>query len=81
MGAELYKRLEVSARHLRKVGGGLQTAVQSYNSFVGSFERNVLSSGRRMAEKGIEISKEIEDVPLVEETTRYENDSPLKGNS
>ena len=81
MGAELYKRLEVSARHLRKVGGGLQTAVQSYNSFVGSFERNVLSSGRRMAEKGIEISKEIEDVPLVEETTRYENDSRLKGNS
>ena len=54
------------------MGGGLETAVNNYNKFVGSFERNVLTSGRRLAEKGIEIGKkEIEDVPLVEAAPRY----------
>ncbi len=72
MGAELYGRLEVAAQHLKRVGGGLETAVNNYNKFVGSFERNVLSSGRRLAEKGIETGKrEIEDVPLVESAPRY----------
>ena len=72
MGAELYSRLEVAAQHLKRVGGGLETAVNNYNKFVGSFERNVLSSGRRLAEKGVDVGKrEIEDVPLVENSPRY----------
>lgn len=71
MGAELYDRLKVAADHLKRVGGGLETAVSNYNKFVGSFERNVLTSGRRMADKGLEISKEIDDVPLVEGAPRY----------
>jgi DNA recombination protein RmuC len=72
MGAELYERLRTAAEHLKRVGGGLETAVNNYNKFVGSFERNVLSSGKRLAEKGIEIGKrEIEDVPLVESAPRY----------
>ena len=72
MGAELYERLSVAADHLKRVGGGLESAVNNYNKFVGSFERNVLSSGKRLAEKGVEIGKrEIEDVPLVENTPRY----------
>ena len=57
---------------MKRVGGGLETAVTNYNKFVGSFERNVLSAGRRLSEKGIEIGKrEIEDIPLVEGTPRY----------
>ncbi|KLI63385.1 DNA recombination protein RmuC [Aurantiacibacter marinus] len=72
MGAELYSRLETAASHLKRVGGGLETAVNNYNKFVGSFERNVLSSARRMQEKGIEIGKkEIDEVPLVESAPRY----------
>jgi len=72
MGAELYSRLETASQHLKRVGGGLETAVNNYNKFVGSFERNVLSSGRRLADKGIEIGKrEIEEVPLVENAPRY----------
>jgi DNA recombination protein RmuC len=72
MGAELYDRLRAASEHLKRVGGGLESAVNNYNKFVGSFERNVLSSGRRMAEKGVEIGKaEIPDVPLVEGTPRY----------
>ena len=72
MGAELYDRLATAAEHLKRVGGGLESAVNNYNKFVGSFERNVLSSGRRLAEKGVEIGKRaIEEVPLVESAPRY----------
>jgi len=72
MGAELYDRIAVAAEHLKRVGGGLESAVSNYNKFVGSFERNVLTSGRRLADKGIEIGKrEIEAVPLVESAPRY----------
>ena len=71
-GAELYDRLAVAAEHMKRVGGGLETAVNNYNKFVGSFERNVLSAGRRLHEKGIEIGKrEIDDIPKVEATPRY----------
>ena len=74
-GAELYDRLAVAAEHMKRVGGGLETAVNNYNKFVGSFERNVLSAGRRLSEKGIEIGKrEIEEVPKVEATPRYNNE-------
>ena len=53
------------------MGSGLDSAVNNYNKFVGSFERNVLSAGRRLKDKGIEIGKrEIEDVPLVESAPR-----------
>ena len=72
IGGELYDRLAVAAEHLKRVGTGLEGAVNNYNKFVGSFERNVLSTGRRLREKHIEIGKrEIEDVPLVESAPRY----------
>ena len=72
MGGELYDRLAVAAEHLKRVGSGLDTAVNSYNKFVGSFERNVLSAGRRLKDKHIEIGKrEIEEVPLVESAPRH----------
>ena len=71
-GAELYDRLAIAADHLKGVGAGLDRAVRKYNDFVGSFERNVLTSGRRLRDKGIEIGKrEIEDVPLVEAMPRH----------
>jgi DNA recombination protein RmuC len=80
MGAELYDRLRVAADHLKGVGAGLDRAVRKYNDFVGSFERNVLSSGRRLSEKHIEIGKaEIDEVPLVESAPRYTDaDDPPK---
>ena len=72
MGGELFDRLAVAAEHLKRVGSGLNGAVENYNKFVGSFERNVLSAGRRLKDKHIEIGKrEIEDVPLVEALPRF----------
>lgn len=72
MGSELYDRLAIAADHLKRVGSGLESAVTNYNKFVGSFERNVLSAGRRLREKHIEIGKrEIDDVAIIESAPRY----------
>lgn len=78
-GAELYDRLATATEHLKGVGANLDRAVRKYNDFVGSFERNVLTSGRRLRDKGIEIGKrEIEEVPLIEAAPRHGDtaDSP-----
>ena len=72
MGGELYDRLATAAEHLKRVGSGLESAVTNYNKFVGSFERNVLSSGKRLRDKHIEIGKRvIEDVPIIDSLPRH----------
>lgn len=72
LGKEMYDRIAVAAGHLKSVGSGLSSAVNNYNKFVGSFERNVISTGRKFAELNIETGKrELEDVPLVEALPRY----------
>jgi DNA recombination protein RmuC len=72
LGSEIYDRIATAADHLKGVGAGLDRAVRKYNDFVGSFERNVMTSGRRLRDKGIAIGKrEIEDVPLVEAASRH----------
>jgi DNA recombination protein RmuC len=72
LGKEMYDRIAVAAQHLKGVGAGLSTAVNKYNSFVGSFERNVVSTGKKFAELNIETGKrELEDVPVVEALPRY----------
>lgn len=72
LGGELYDRIAMAGEHLKGVGAGLDRAVRKYNDFVGSFERNVLASGRRLRDKGIAIGKrEIEDIPQIEAAPRY----------
>jgi DNA recombination protein RmuC len=72
LGKEMYDRLAVAAQHLKSVGNGLTSAVNNYNKFVGSFERNVLSTGRRFAELNVETGqRQIEEVSAVEALPRY----------
>jgi DNA recombination protein RmuC len=72
LGKELYERLAMSAQHLRVMGTGLSSAVNNYNKFVGSFERNVLSTGRKFRELNIEpTARNLEDVPSIEALARY----------
>ncbi|HNN57033.1 MAG TPA: DNA recombination protein RmuC [Novosphingobium sp.] len=72
LGSEIYDRIATAGEHLKGVGAGLDRAVRKYNDFVGSFERNVMTSGRRLRDKGIAIGKrEIEEVPLVEAALRH----------
>jgi DNA recombination protein RmuC len=52
-GAEIYKRLAVFAGHMEKVGKGIANAMGSYNDAVGSLERNVLSSARKLKDMNV----------------------------
>ena len=80
LGKEMYDRLAVAGEHLRVVGGGLSSAVNRYNDFVGSFERNVLSTGRKFRDLNIEpTSKEIPDLQPVEALARYADERWLVG--
>lgn len=72
LGKEMYDRIAVAAQHLKSVGSGLSSAVNNYNKFVGSFERNVISTGRKFAALNVETgSRDLEDVPVVEALPRY----------
>ena len=50
LGQELYKRLGTLGGHVDKLGRSLRRSVEDYNRAVGSLERNVLGSARRLAE-------------------------------
>ena len=72
LGKELYDRLAKAAGDLRKVGGGLTSAVNNYNIFVSSFESRTLVTARKLRDLNIEPgAREIEDVPPVEALARY----------
>lgn len=45
----LHSRLKTAAAHIDKLGRSLTTTVADYNSFVGSMERSVLPSARKLA--------------------------------
>lgn len=45
---ELYGRLVAMAGHIDKLGRSLESSVKNYNGFVGSLERQVLPSARRL---------------------------------
>jgi DNA recombination protein RmuC len=72
LGKELYDRLAKAASELRKVGSGLTSAVNNYNSFVSSFESRSLVTARKFRDLNIEPSaREIDLVPPVEALARY----------
>lgn len=76
LGKELHERLAKAAGDLRKVGGGLTSAVNNYNAFVSSFETRALVTARKFRDMNIDTgAKEIDDVPPVEALARY-GDAP-----
>jgi DNA recombination protein RmuC len=77
LGKELHDRLAKAAVDLRKVGGGLMSAVNNYNVFVSSFESRTLVTARKLRDLNIEPgAREIEGVEPVEALARY-GDTPI----
>jgi DNA recombination protein RmuC len=77
LGKELYDRLAKAASDLRKVGGGLTSAVNNYNNFVASFETRTLVTARKFRDLNIEAGmRDIDDVPPVEALARYGDEAP-----
>lgn len=71
LGHELYKRLSDMSKHWNQVGRSLSASVESYNKAMGSFEKRVLVSARKLKEWGA-ASNEItlEDIEPIEKIAR-----------
>jgi DNA recombination protein RmuC len=69
LGKELYQRLGKFGGHMSKLGNSLTSAVKTYNDSVGSLERNVLSSARRLSEMEI-VDEPLAELDGIEETIR-----------
>ena len=74
MGQDLYERLAIMTDHIKDIGKNINSAAQSYNSMVGSFESRVLVSARRFKELGAAHEKEIIELSSVETGIRQLKD-------
>jgi DNA recombination protein RmuC len=70
LGRELYSRIHIFAGHLSKLGKGLDSAVKSYNSTVGSLESRVLVTARKFRDLETTSDQEIEPLAPVEAFAR-----------
>ncbi|PJJ71526.1 DNA recombination protein RmuC [Diaminobutyricimonas aerilata] len=68
LSRELYGRLATMAQHVEKLGRSVKATVNDYNKFVGSLERQVLPSARKL--NVLDESKVIGAMEGVEETPR-----------
>ncbi len=72
LGQELYDALRVMGGHVEKTGKSLNQAMGSYNSMVGSLQRNVLPKARRFEELKITQAgqKEMPELGEIEDRAR-----------
>jgi DNA recombination protein RmuC len=70
LGQDLHKRLGVFVNHLQKVGRSFGSAIDAFNSAVGSMERNVLPQARKFTELGASTDPVIEPVDQLEKGVR-----------
>lgn len=69
-GQRLHERIATIAGHLQKLGGSISSAVDHYNSFVGSFETRVASSARKLEELHAKSSKQVPEIIVLEKQPR-----------
>jgi DNA recombination protein RmuC len=69
LGRDLYGRLGSLGAGVSKLGRTLQRAVDDYNVVVGTLERRVLVTARRMADLGV-VDGELESAEVVESVPR-----------
>lgn len=72
---ELYGRLTTLATHVDKLGRSIERSVKDYNAFVGSLERQVLPSARRLSR--LDETKVLPALSEIEEDTREVSSSDL----
>lgn len=70
VGRDLYERLATFANHFARIGKGLENASKSYNSAIGSMERNLLPGARRLRDLRATADKQIDAPQPVEVEVR-----------
>ncbi len=73
LAEELYKRLATFVDHLSRIGKGLKSSTDAYNSAVGSLERQVLPGARKFTELGIQEKKALLELEQLETQPRTIN--------
>ncbi|MVW54520.1 DNA recombination protein RmuC [Sphingomonas chungangi] len=80
LGKEMFERLSIAVGHLKRVGGGLNSAVDNYNKFVSSFDGRVMVTARRFRELNIETGgKDLEDIRPIEALASNPTTPELEG--
>jgi DNA recombination protein RmuC len=67
VGEEMYKRLTTFMNHYARVGKQLETAVNTYNGSVNSFDRRLVPQGRRFAELVVGADVELSAPEFIDE--------------
>ena len=68
LSQELYGRLGTTATHISKLGRTIDRSVKDYNAFIGSFERKVFPTARKLA--ALSGDNLFEPVDAIDETPR-----------
>ncbi len=68
LSRELYGRLSTMAAHIEKLGRSVEATVKNYNAFIGSLERQVLPSARKL--QRLDESTVLAAMRPIEESTR-----------
>ena len=69
-GKELHKRVSVVAKYAADLGAALDKAVEKYNDFGGSLERNVLSQARRFEALSAQSDRTVVEPASIETRSR-----------
>jgi DNA recombination protein RmuC len=69
-GEELYGRLLKMSDHFASLGNAIEKTVKTYNSTLGSLERNVLTSARKLSELRPANADQLEEMNEVEASPR-----------
>ena len=70
LGEDLYKRIAIFTEHMSRLGKNLGNSVESFNKTIGSLERQVLPSARKLHELGIESNKTLHTPEPIDKTVR-----------
>lgn len=70
LASQLYDRLRVFSGHFQKIGSSLDNSVDAYNKAVGSLERNLLVSARKLKELGTTGKDDVPELKPVEHMAR-----------
>lgn len=70
LGKMLYDRLRTFMDYMDKLGGGLKTAVESYNRAIGSLESRVLVTARRFPDLGAVAGSDLPVLDQIEKVPR-----------
>ncbi|MCB1258132.1 MAG: DNA recombination protein RmuC [Microthrixaceae bacterium] len=70
LGVELHDRIAVFAEHYAKIGLNLDRTVRAFNDSVGSLDKRVLSTARKLSEHGAGSSRTVPELSDVESSAR-----------